>query len=91
MCRDAARRARIKELKHIQDHNVFDVWLEEVGCLTKVGPKWLQDLKGDAVKARCVAQQVAYGERDDVFSGIPPLAVARTLLAPTASRKVENI
>ena len=75
----------------MQDHKVFDVWLEDVGCLTKVGPKWLQDMKGDAVKARFVAQQVAHGERDDVFWGIPPLAVARTLLALAASRKVENI
>ena len=43
---------------------------------------WLQDMRGNGVK---VAQQVAYGERDDVFAGTPPLAVARTLLALAAS------
>ena len=62
------------------------VWLREVWSLTKVRPKWLQDMRGDAVKARFVAQEVAYGERDDDFAGTPPLAVARTLLALAASR-----
>ena len=37
--------------------------------------------EGDAVKAKFVAQQVAYKERDDIFAGTPPLSVARTLLA----------
>ena len=38
-----------------------------------------------AVKARGMAQQVAFGERDDAFAGTPPLAVARTPLALTSS------
>ena len=87
-CHDAARKARAKELKHVQDRSVFDVvWPIGVKSLTKVRSKWLQDMKEDAMKARFVAQQVAYGERDDVFAGTPPLAVARTLLALPASKK----
>ena len=87
MCHNAVIEGRAKERKHMQDHTVFEVvWLSEVGSLTKVRSKWLQDMKGRVVKARFVAQQVAHGERDDVFAGTPPLAVARTLLVLTASR-----
>ena len=58
MRHDAVREARAKELKHMQDHNVFEVvWLSEARSLAKVRSMWLQDVKGDAVKARFVAQQ----------------------------------
>ena len=61
-CHDAVRKARAKELKHVQDRRVFDVvWPSGVKSLTKVRSKWLQDMKEDAMKARIVAQQVAYG------------------------------
>ena len=54
----AVRKARAKELKQMQDNNVFEVvWLSELGSLAKVRSKWLQDMEGDAVKARCVAHQ----------------------------------
>ena len=43
-----------------------------------------------AVKARGMAQQVAFGERDDAFAGRPPLAVARTPLALTSSGNLER-
>ena len=43
-----------------------------------------------AVKARVMAQQVAFGERDDAFAGRPPLAVARTPLALTSSGNLER-
>ena len=56
MCHDASRKALAKKLKHMQD-NVFEVpWLSEVKFLTKVRSKWLQDMNGDAVKAKFVAQ-----------------------------------
>ena len=43
------------------------------------------------MKARFLAQQIAYGSRHDVFAGTPPLAVVRALLASTASRgTIEN-
>ena len=91
MCHNAVRKARAKELKHMQNHYVFEVvWPSEVGSLTKVRSNWLQDKKGDAVKARCVAQQVAHRKRDDVFAGTPLLAVARTLLAWAASRNMKG-
>ena len=46
MCRDAVRKSPTKELKHMQDHSVFEVvWLSEVKSLTKVRSKWLQDMK----------------------------------------------
>ena len=41
--------------------------------------------KKNTLKARFVAQQVACGERDDVFASTPPLAVARALLALASS------
>ena len=82
MCHDALRKGRAKELKHMQEHRVSEVlWLGEVGALTKVRSKWLQDVKREAVKAMTVEEQVARGERDDVSAGTPPLAVARTLFA----------
>ena len=43
-----------------------------------------------AVKARGMAQQVAFGERDDAFAGTPPLTVARTPLALTSSENLER-
>ena len=87
MCHDPVVKARVKELKHLLGHNVFEVaWLSEVKSLTKVRYKWLQDMKRSAVKARFVAQQVAYGKHDDVLASTPPLAVARTLWAMAASR-----
>ena len=68
MCHDAVRTSRAEEFKHMQGHNVFEVvWLSEVKSLTKVRSVWLQDMERDAVNARFVAQQVAYGERDDVL------------------------
>ena len=68
MYHDAVRKGRYREVKHTQDHNVFEVaLLGEVKTLTKVRSKWLQDMKGNAAKARFVAQLVAYGERDDVL------------------------
>ena len=81
MCQNALRNARAKEF----NHNVFEVaWLTEVGSLTKMRSRELQDVKRDALNVRYVAQQSTYGERDDVvFSGIPALAVSRTLLTLT--------
>ena len=70
MCNDAARTACAKELKHMQDHDVFEVvWLSDVKSLTKMRSKCLEDTTGSVVKAKFVAQQVAYRERDDVFAG----------------------
>ena len=45
-------------------------------------------MKGNFAKTRFVAH--AYGERDEVFAGTPPLEVARTLLALTAQPKLER-
>ena len=52
---EAVRKARVKQLEHMQDHDMFEsVWLGgryQFDCAT-----WLQDMKGDVVKARFVAQ-----------------------------------
>ena len=78
-------------LVHMQGHSVFEfVWQSEVGSLTQVCSKWLQDMHSDDVKAKFVAPQVVCGERDDVFAGTPPLAVARTWLAMAASRNLKE-
>ena len=72
-----AKKAPVKELKHMQDHNVSKVvWLGEIKPIPKVRSKWALDVKRDAVRARFVARQVAYRNRD-VCAKTPPPAVAR--------------
>ena len=70
-------KASAKELKHMQDHNVFEVvWLGEIRSLPKVRAKWLQG---------------AYGERDDVFYGHPlSLTVAHSQMALAPSRNLKG-
>ena len=70
MCHDAVRKS-MRQGPQAHDQNVFEVvWLREVKPLTKVRSKWVQDMKGGAVKE----QHIAHGARDDVFAGTPPLA-----------------
>ena len=72
-----ARKAPVKELKHMQDHNVSKVvWLGEIKPIPKVRSKWALDMKLDAVRVRFVARQVAYRNRD-VCAETQPLMVAR--------------
>ena len=64
LCHFAVRKARFKDLKHMQDLNVFEVaWSGEVKSIPKVRSKWLRNMKLDAVEARLVAQEIAYGNR----------------------------
>ena len=55
-----------------------------------VHAKWLQDHKGDEVRSRLVATQLATGERLDVTQSAPPLRVARLLLAIASLHVDEN-
>ena len=70
----AVSKARVRELKNMQDHNVFEVvWLESVIDRTYAVAARRE---GEVVKASFVAQQVACDSRDHVFAGTP-LVVAR--------------
>ena len=65
----AVSKARVKELKNMQDHNVFEVvWLESVIDRTYAVAARRE---GEVVKASFVAQQVACDSRDHVFAGTP--------------------
>ena len=80
-------KARIKELEHMRDHRVFEVVkLTDVRNVKKVKAKWLQDRKGDGIKSRLVAMEIAYDVRDDVHAGTPPLAAIRLIISLAASR-----
>ena len=46
--------------------------------------KLLDDARGDEVKSRFVAQEVAYEVRDDVHAGTPGLKVLRILVSMAA-------
>ena len=52
----------------------------------KVRGKWVEDTKGDAVKSRFVATEVAYMAREDVHAGTPGLKAARLILSLAAAR-----
>ena len=51
---------------------------------------WWEDHKGDEVRCRLVATQLAIGERLDVMQSTPPLMVARLFLAIVSLRVAEN-
>ena len=78
-------KGRLTELKHMNDHHVYD-WIDEA------------DIDGDEtkVRSRVVVQQYNSVKRDEVHQGTPPLKVLRMLLASATSkdahrRKVWNL
>ena len=80
--------ARIKELEHMRVHRVFEVVnLSDVRHVKKVKAKCLQDWKGDIIKARLVAMEIAYDARDDVHAGTPPLAAIRLIIISLAASR----
>ena len=46
--------------------------------------KFLDDARGDEVKSRFVAQEVAYEVRDELHAGTPGLKVLRVLISMAA-------
>ena len=55
-----------------------------------VRAKWLQDHKGEEVRCRRVATQLAIGGRLDVTQSTPPLILAKLLLAIASLQADEN-
>ena len=86
-------RGRLTELKHMNDHHVYD-WIDEANIPkgTKIETsRWCDDTKprdGDEtnVRSRIVVQQYNVVKRDEVHQGIPPLKALRMLL-PLATSK----
>ena len=81
-------RGRLTELKHVNDHHVYD-WIDEANILegTKIETsRCCDDMKprdGDEtnVRSRIVVQQYNVVKRDEFHQGTPPLKVLRMLLA----------
>ena len=79
---DKVALGRRRELGLMQEHNMYDVVKnEDAKGGSHVHAKWLQDVKGEEVRCRLVATQLAIGERLDVTQSTPPLMIARMLLS----------
>ena len=49
--------------------------------------KWVDRVKGTAVKSRFCATEVAYDARGDTHAGTPPLSAIRFLLSSAATKR----
>ena len=55
-----------------------------------VKARWVKTVKGEEVRCRFVAQELAGGDpRDDLFAGTPPLFAARLLVSLAAVLRAE--
>ena len=78
--------ARQKEIDSIARHEVVElVRTSECKQGTHVKGVWVEDNKGDIVRSRFVAKQVAYDQRDDVSQRTPALLIVRLLLSISVS------
>ena len=79
--------ARQKEIDSIARHEVVElVRTSECKQGTHVKGGWVEDNKGDIVRSRFVAKQVAYDQRDDVSqTTTPALLIFRLLLSIAVS------
>ena len=72
--------ARQKEIDSIARHEVVElVRTSECKQGTHVKGGWVEDNKGDIVRSRFVAKQVAYDQRGDVSQTTPALLIFRLL------------
>ena len=84
-------KSRLRELSLVNDHNMYELAKNaNARGGSHVHAKWLQDHKGDEVRCRLVATQLALGERLDVTQSTPPLMLAWLLLAIVSLRVDEN-
>ena len=87
--------ARARELSKMEEHEVKkDISWDEARRqgLKIVRNRWVDGWKPlpndpNGVRSRCVAQEINDHERDDVFSGTPPLRVHRMILSAAATAK----
>ncbi|CAE6969798.1 unnamed protein product [Symbiodinium sp. CCMP2592] len=92
---DKVKTARGRELDKMEEHSVKkDISWEEARRqgLKIVRSRWVDGWKPlpndpNGVRSRCVAQEINDHERDDVFSGTPPLRTHRMVLSAAATAK----
>ena len=78
--------ARQKEIDSIARHEVVElVATSECKQGAHVKGGWVEDTKGDVVRSRFVAKQVACNPRDDVSQSTPALLILRLLLSIAVS------
>lgn len=87
--------AREKELAKFKERGVYEAILREDAMALEdvkvINTRWVQVVKGDAVRCRVVAKEFAHGDpRDDLFAGTPPLFAARALVSRTASKQTSE-
>ena len=88
---DPLQVGRLRHLGLVNKHNMHEfVKNADASGGSHVDAKWLQDHKGDEIRCRLAATQLAIGETLDVTQSTPPLMVARFLLA-IASRHAQEI
>ena len=92
---DKVKTARARELSKMEEHEVKkDISWDEARRqgLKIVRSRWVDGWKPlpndpNGVRSRCVAQEINDHERDDVFSGTPPLRVHRMIFSAAATAK----
>ena len=92
---EKVKRARGRELDKMEEHQVkVNITWEkarELG-LKIVKSRWVDGWKElpddkDGVRSRCVAQEINTHQRDDVYSGTPPLKCHRMVISSAATRR----
>jgi hypothetical protein len=92
---EKVKRARGRELDKMEEHQVKVniTWdkARELG-LKLVKSRWVDGWKAlpddtDGVRSRCVAQEINTHQRDDVYSGTPPLKCHRMVISAAATRR----
>jgi hypothetical protein len=77
---EAEEMSRFQKMKVYKYVDRQAAYADHEGIFVKV--KWVRNVKGEKVRCRLVAQELAYGQRDDeLFSGTPPLMVVKMLIA----------
>ena len=87
-------KGRAKEYDKLVSREVYEAvprWMADQDKEgKKIKTRWVDVVKGDVIKSRFVAQELAAGDpREDLFAGTPPLFAARLLLSLAAVRRPE--
>ena len=92
---DKVKKARGRELDKMNEHGVKKdiTWAEAKAKGYKiVRSRWVDGFKPlpddpEGVRSRCVAQEVNTHQRDDVYSGTPPLKAHRMVISAAATKR----
>ena len=81
------RLGRQKEMNSMFKHHVIELVRNRDAIDGKhIKGDWVEDMKGDNVRSRFVAKEVAYERRFDVTQSTPPVKFFRVLLSLAATR-----